>query len=326
MAFYLPLESDALDRFLVDNLAYSREHSVPVGGLRALRTGADGRFTLRIPPAPGVVLARADTTSDPAARFTAARVAEADRKDLYKPPPDAIQLGPRSKDEYFNTHRLVHPVRWENGYALVHPAAADKAVRVTIRFDPGRTVRGKVVGPDGRPLAGARAVCVQATDERGPTTFRTDDFAVYALGAGPPRTVYFLHEGKQLVGALTLRGGAAAPVVKMQPAAAVTGRVLDAAGKPLAGAEISFQMSEAGPDELVRQKLHGWRVAHATTDADGRFRLGGLFPGLEFSVYATRPGHRSVAATFGPVTLKAGEARDLGEERSAGPRQAEEGP
>jgi RNA polymerase sigma factor (sigma-70 family) len=324
-AFYLPLESDALDRFLVDNPAYSHDYSVRVSGVRA-QAGADGRFRLRIPPAPGVVLARADTAGGPADRFTAARVAEADRKYLFKPPPGARLIGPRSDNEYFNTHRLISPLRWENGYALVHPAAGAEAVRVTIRFAPGRTVRGKVVGPDGRPLAGARAVGVQATDERGPTTLRADDFAVYALVEKQPRTVYFLHERKQLVGALTLWGGEEAPVVKMGPAAAVTGRVLDAAGKPLAGVEVSFQMSDAGPDELIRQKLYRGRVAPSTTDADGRFRLGGLFPGLEFSVFATQPGHRSGLAAFDPVTLKAGEVRDLGEKRAPGRQKPDEGP
>jgi hypothetical protein len=325
MAFYLPLESDVLDRFLVDNPAYSEEYSVRPSGLRA-RAGADGRFALRVPPAPGVILARADTTSDPGARFTAARVAETDRKYLYKPPPDAIQLEPRSKDEYFNTHRLIHPVRWENGYALVRPTATDKTVSVTIRFDPGRTVRGEVVGPDGRPLAGAKAVGVQATDERGATTLPTDAFTAYALAPDRPRTVYFLHEGKQLVGKVTLRGDEEAPVVKMQPAAAVVGRVLDAAGKPVAGVEISFQLSDRGPDEMLRQKLRGWVPLRWTTDADGRFRLGGMFPGLEFMVFATQPGHRSGAADFGKVTLKAGEVRDLGERRIARPREVDEQP
>ena len=46
--------------------------------------------------------------------------------------------------------------------------------------------------------------------------------------------------------------------------------------------------------------------------ADGRFRLDGMFPGLEFMVYATQPGHRTTAADFGKVTLKAGEVRALG--------------
>jgi RNA polymerase sigma factor (sigma-70 family) len=318
-AFYLLLENDEVKRFLADNSLYGEGNSVRPTGIHA-RTDAAGHFKLRVPAVPGVILARADTLRDPSARYTSIHVADADRKYLQKRRKEegVFEYGPRDdKAESFDTHMLTWPLRWENGYALVHPKKTQETVNVVIRFHPGQTIHGRIVGLDGRPLAGVQAVGVQANGENGPTTFRTDAFTVYALDSSRPRIVYFRHAAKNLVGTLTLRGDEQEmPVVKMQPAAAVIGRVLDAVGKPLAGMEISIQFSEAEPDQLIRQELLGGRWGNLTTsDADGRFRLAGLFPGLEFQVFSGHPGHRSVAVSFEPVTLKAGEVRDLGARR-----------
>jgi hypothetical protein len=59
--------------------------------------------------------------------------------------------------------------------------------------------------------------------------------------------------------------------------------------------------------------LYGGSGHLTTTGADGRFRLEGMFPGLEFEIFAGHPGHRSLAVSFDPITLKDGEVRDLGD-------------
>ena len=321
-AFYLLRESAVLRRFLVDNPVYSQDYSVRPSGMHAF-SDTNGRFKLRAPPVPLVILARA--ARDSAARYTSIRVAEADRKYLRKPKtgegkPTSRQSESIAKEEFFDTHVLIHPLHWENGYALVDPTKTEETVKVVIRFDPGRTIHGKIVGPDGRPLPGVQAAGVQATGERGPTTFPTDSYTAYALDPSRPRTVYFRHEGQNLIGSVTFRGDEKeAPVVKMQPASAVIGRVLDAAGKPMAGMEISFQLTEWGADELIRQKLYGRLPRLATTDAEGRFRLEGMFPGLKMELYAGQPGRRVLAVSFGPVTLKPGEVCDVGDRRAESP-------
>lgn len=308
---FLLLEGNAaLGRFLADNPVYSLEREVRPSGMYA-HSDAKGRFKLHVPPVPLVILAR---TTDPAARYTSIHVINAHRKYLRDP---KVFLSKRNaKEEFFNTHMLNYPLRWQNGYALVHPKKAEEIVKVVIRFDPGGTIRGKIVGPDGKPLSGVQATGVQGTNENEPTTFRTDDFTVYALDPRRPRTVYFRHAAKKLVGSITLRGDETEmPIVKMQPAATVIGRVLDAAGKPAAGMQVSIQFTGAEPDDLIRQHhLCHWDKP-PITDADGRFRLEGMFPGLEFEVFAQHPGHRSIAINYKPVTLKPGEVRDLGERR-----------
>jgi RNA polymerase sigma factor (sigma-70 family) len=315
-ALFLLLECDEVRRFLADNRAYSQEQSVRPSGMHA-PSDAEGRFKLHVPPAPLVLLA---WTRDAAARYIPLRVTEADRKYLRKPPKrDATPSKLRNrnaKEEFFDTHELIWPLRGMNGYVLVHPKSTEETVKVVITFDPGRTIRGKIVGPDGRPLRGVEAAGVQGASEQVPTTFRTEAFTVYALDPTRPRTVYFRHAEKNLVGTIALRGDETeAPVVKMQAGAAVVGRVLDATGKPLARLGVNIQFAESEPDSLIRQhNLYHWDKP-PITDANGHFRLEGLFPGLEFSVFASHPGHRSVAINFDGVTLKAGEVRDLGERR-----------
>jgi protocatechuate 3,4-dioxygenase beta subunit len=285
-------------------------------------TDEHGRFKLRVPPGPGVLLARADTDRDPEARYTAIRVEEKDRKYLRKRDPVArssrasrmAKTRDRSlDDEAFYTGTMTWPLRWENGYAIINPAAKDEVVKVRIPFDSGRSVRGKVIGPDGKPVAGAEVIGVQATNEFRPTTLPGDTFTAYAVSPDRPREMYFLHEGKKLAGALTVRSTDAEAVVKLKPWATITGRVLTAEGKPAAKAEINFQLIDGVVDGVIRQNLYRDKARSALrTDAQGRFRLEGMFPGLEVRVFARTPGLR-VSNASRPVIPEAGQTLDVGD-------------
>src|SRR5262249_27359749 len=92
-AFYQPLAANALLKMPRDAGLYRGEVGVRIPGTYA-DPEADGRFRLRVPLGPGVVMARADTSIDPTARYAPARVADADRQYLYKPQPGAIRVGP----------------------------------------------------------------------------------------------------------------------------------------------------------------------------------------------------------------------------------------
>jgi protocatechuate 3,4-dioxygenase beta subunit len=318
-AHYLPLADNTDLKALPNARLYK-------GGLLSARpTGTwassdeDGKFKLRVLRGGGVILVRADTDRDPSARYPAIRVAEEDRKHLQKRDPDAIRTT-RTKnakgrdrsqeDEAFSTASLTWPLRWENGYAIINPAAKDLTVNLHIRLDPGRTVHGKVVGPDGKAVAGAKAIGVQATNERRPTTFRGDTFTAYALVTGRPREMVFVHSEKKLAGTITVRPEDKKPVVKLQPWAVIAGRVLNPDGTPAANAAVSFQFTDGIADELIRQKLYKDRQ-QLRTGKDGRFRLEGMFPGQEVWVSAQAPGLR-VGAGSGAVIPKPGETVEVG--------------
>jgi hypothetical protein len=118
-----------------------------------------------------------------------------------------------------------------------------------------------------------------------------------------PWDILFQHPEKGLVGVgqpPKQNGGKL--TVRMEPGAAVAGRLVDAGGKPRAGVELA-----------VRLKPKGWGGWHdyspepIKTDADGRFRFGTLLPGYEFEL---RDEYGSVAIGDG---LRAGEVKDLGD-------------
>jgi RNA polymerase sigma factor (sigma-70 family) len=326
-AEHVPLEDNEQLQSPDTGLYQCRFGLYPTSGAWAF-TDDHGRFRLRVLPGPGVVLARAGITGSPVARYTAARAAAADRKYLRgddRGPKGALAklvgmlFPPRGRGPAEEVFRTVPggPLRWWHGYAIIHPAVRDESAACTIRLDPGWTVSGKVVGPDGRPLAGAKAAGVHGPDERRPTTFRTDAFTAYAVDPRRPRPLFFVHEGRKLAGTFPVRGvEKGTPVVKLRPWAAVTGRVVRADGTPAAGADVRYGMTDPEADDLIPRVLYRSRPP-VETDHDGRFRIEGLFPGYGVRFFAYKPGHRS-GETFPPVTLAAGKVTDLGEVRFPG--------
>jgi RNA polymerase sigma factor (sigma-70 family) len=329
-AHYRPLAENAQLKSLPDTGLYLEEGLVshPATGTWAF-TEDDGRFRLRVLHGLGVILARADSHGRPASHYMTARATLADRKYLLqRPKPGVMEIGPkfRADEEFFNTAHTIQPLRWENGYAVINPGAKEESIVCTIPFDRGRTVPGKLIGPDGKPVVGAKAVGIQSAGEMRPTTFRTDTFTAYALDPARPRELYFLHEGRKLIGMRTLRGDEKdTPVVKLQPWAAVSGRVLNADGTPAVGVQIDFQLNDHQTDEAVRQNLHRGRRP-AETDTNGRFLLEGLFPGCSVEVFASKPGYNSGIAFKPPVTPRAGEVKDLGEARFPNLKKGENEP
>lgn len=290
--------------------------------------GADGRFTLRVPVGPGVILGRCDQF-DPSAVFTTARVREEDRKHLRKSEkdPDAIDSGgPKSRDseEFFETIMLITPLRWENGYALVSPDAKAKTLDVKIQFDPGATVTLAPTDADGKPLGGVTVVG-PGNYGRNPPTFANSEIAVGGIDPkGRPVQFYLLHKNRKLCAAITLKGDEKGPVaVKLQACGSVSGRVVDHAGKPVKGANVMFQMTDSVADDLLGQKLHREATVVAT-DADGQFAFSPMFADVEFDLIVSLPGFRSGAAESKRVTLKPGEAKDAGEFKLRDPKKTDD--
>ncbi len=292
---------------------YDTSHDTRPSGTHAI-AGADGRFQLRIPSVPGVILARADQT-DPTAVFTPAHVRDEDRKYL-RPKvtdPTVRMTGPRDREdeEYFNSF-TISPIRWENGYAIVSPDAKAPSVAVKIGFDPGAKVTLNVTDPDGKPLAGVTLVG-PGVYGRLPMTFAKPEITLGGIDLkGRPVQFYLFHRERLLCAELRLQGNETKPItVPMRPCATVTGRVLDHQGKPVPAARASFQMIDAVANDLLRQKLFH-ATSEFTTNAEGHFFIPGMFPDLEFNLFAGRPGFRTLESAGKKSKLKPGETKDLG--------------
>jgi RNA polymerase sigma factor (sigma-70 family) len=177
-----------------------------------------------------------------------------------------------------------------HGYWAEHGAGA------FVRLDPARTVqaadllvkrlprvRGTVVLPDGKPLA--RALVVERSSFHGPSVltdaagrfeFPLDERVEYVAVAG-------CHLTERLSGVTTMLfedlQANKELRIQLQPETTLTGRVVDADGKPRAGVVVWLR---------TETRCGTWssytNTATATTDEQGRYRFQGLNRALRYQI------------------------------------------
>jgi RNA polymerase sigma factor (sigma-70 family) len=244
----------------------------------------DGRFRLVTIPGPGVLLAQvlgARPTVNgvrlhpyPLNIYKTAEFSAEDRPRVRLSNQDlrgfAVAGGGLASLDLYNACKVVN-VKENAG-----PVRCDLAV------DPGKQLTVHLLDPQGQPLAGAIAAGVVA----GPLSaisLKNADCPVYALDPAQPRRLAFLHRKRQLGGVLTVRGDEKNPVTfALTPTGVVTGRLLDGDGRPLAGAQVGVRYTDHLGRELLKEEIRRYDLPRA--DANGRFRLEGLLPGLEFDL------------------------------------------
>ena len=186
-------------------------------------------------------------------------------------------------------------------FARIEPVKGVESVKRDVALVPGWTFSGTIRGPDGKPLTGA----VMGGESE---AMKTAEFTVRQFNPRRPRPIFFRHAEKGLLGVAqppTENGGSV--TVRMQPGAAVTGRLVKADGTPRASVELRVSY-------LPKKEPH-WNECslHETlkTDREGRFRIDALLPGLD---YYLNGDHADVRFGDG---LRLGETKDLGDIRLA---------
>ncbi len=286
---------------------------VPTNGdmTTATSTDDDGRYRIAVLPGRGLLL-----------------VVAADG-DYRKLDPDVAAMP--------DPLTLVPPI-YNTGHAFAEIDVAPNSPPLTRDFslERCRQLPGVVVGPDGKPLVGARVYGKSATIGFWPD--QPEEFADFTIAglqppeertlvrlmkvrgveslaafmtAERPRTLVVQHDGKQLAGFNDVWWETKGPIkVKLEPWAVVTGRLVDSDGRPRAG--IAFL-----PEIIGKFRLGGGHIGHwpdrITTDRDGRFRVEAIVPGLRYRLTLERASGGSTDT--GPVVtpLEPGEARDLGD-------------
>jgi hypothetical protein len=271
-----------------DNPFYRPQDSVPTPRPKA---GPDGSFSLAVPPGPGHLLVLGPTPD-----FVHVETTDGDLDEgapgYHRSYPDAL-------------------------VALdLKPGAGPHEVKPTLRR--GVTIRGRVVGPDGKPVARATLVCRSYQ----PTAYyyRQDflpvrDGAFELPGCDPdkPSTVYVIDTEHNTGATAELSAGEAArgPVtVRLAPCGSVSFRVVDPSGKPFAGhgqfhgrvylavelvvtpGQSAFLYKESGTvaDTVFVENFDSKRYYAIKADADGRLTLPFLIPGATHRVTARGPG------------------------------------
>jgi RNA polymerase sigma factor (sigma-70 family) len=254
------------------------------------------------------------TVGLPGRGLVGARAAGGDR---YRMAVGADKL--KGKDGLIRTY--PHFVFARNFHTLVevNPARGADGVAVDVVLDPGLTLTGTVLDPDGKPLAGALMSGVDSYGSWGYEPLKPAEFTVLGLEPGESRLLQVFHKEKNLAGSLVIKAEQKErPTIKLVQAATLTGRLVTPEGKPANDGEvISLQAppmaapGDAKPD-LTVGSFHENRVRPAK---DGTFRIDGLVPGLKYNMGVIKGFylHRLGGDAGGTLILKTGETKKLGD-------------
>lgn len=168
---------------------------------------------------------------------------------------------------------------------------------LTLELQCAASARGRVVDAAGTPIEGAELSLSIASEDERVTTAADGRFVFFGKGPGLVSVKHPRYQKTQQP--LSLPSSEEVTIV-LDAAASVSGRVVDADGKPVVGAKVetvpAFDVAAAQDDGLK-----------AFTDGDGHFELHGLRAG-RFALMTTARGHGQRASdTF---ALQPGEQRD----------------
>jgi RNA polymerase sigma factor (sigma-70 family) len=263
------------------------------GRARARLSREDGTFTVLGLPGRGLVTATMPRSS----KVSYLTGAGADRIK-----------GQDTTGHYPTWPYLVHP-RMHNTLVEINPRRDAQELNCNLTLDPGRTITGTVVDPDGKPVKG-----VQVTGSWGATIGRVvsgEDgrFTLRPVDTGHPQPFFFQHPTRKLGVVVLFKDAKVTDVtVKLQPCGVIKGRLLDLdeqvlAQRGLVGYLEDNQLNVAG----------GWAgLFWAKTDQDGRFQAE-VIPGISVGAYFDQAPARLGEKIFQKLTLKPGEVKDVGD-------------
>jgi RNA polymerase sigma factor (sigma-70 family) len=266
----------------------------------------DPKFKMTVPPGEGLIYANVRGEETP---YTRARLRKEDKGKGVGGPGDG------------ETSTIL--LSAYNAYKIIDVPADARDFTVDLELTRGLTRKGRVVDPDGKPVKGAR--CYGLVSTWGfIKTLPDETFEVHDLEPGFPRQLIVAHKERWLVGAVILKDedfkSEATLEVRLGPPGRVKGRLVDEDGLPLAGATLSGLTIELnGLDNLPPGHRALWPDGETfTADADGRFEVTGLKPGVRFNIGVhpkTRPGaYLDTGKVFRDIVLeRLGEVRDVGE-------------
>lgn len=188
--------------------------------------------------------------------------------------------------------------------ARVHPfSAREKPGARELRLPAAVEVPTRVVSArDGRPVAGALVWLgtdpggFRRTDGRGETRLALLLTYEGFVEAAAPGFLPDLHERKRT-------SGQRPATFSLQPDLAMTGLVVDEAGRPVAGAEITLDVKtrpQGGLSFTSMKRIFRIRGSVVRSGPDGRFRLGGLVGGIEYELRVKKAGFAPARAAATP--------------------------
>jgi RNA polymerase sigma factor (sigma-70 family) len=253
---YFPLDDAARAKASGDGAAFDAA---------AARTDATGRFRIAALPGPGAI-----GIHGPAGPYVAA-----ERRRL-------------QGDSLFWTLDGIR-TRWTrlyfNGFDALAVVGVDpeRPRAYTFTLDPGETIAGRALDPDGKPLAGCRASRLTEYNLWTMDPLATERFEVKQVTESRPRAVLLWHEDRKLGAMIRPQFGDPPPEVRLRPNGSATGRLRKADGEPAANQTLDVMFKLPGDPAwgpwFARMKVK--------TDAAGRFEIPNLPEGPDYSIRYT---------------------------------------
>jgi RNA polymerase sigma factor (sigma-70 family) len=279
---YFPLDDAAREKAAGDGAAFDDT---------AARTDAAGHFKVAVLPGPGAIGIRG-----PAGPYVAA-----ERRSL-------------QGDSLLWTLDAIR-TRWTrlffNGFdalAVVH-ADPQKPRTYAFTLDPGETITGRALDPDGKPLAGCRASRLTEYNLWTIDPLPTEKFEVKQVTEGRTRAVLLWHDERKLGAMFRPKLGDPPPEVKLKPNGSATGRLLNTDGEPAADQTLEVMFKLPG-DAAWGPWFPQMKVK---TDAAGRFEIPNLPEGPDYSVRYTNLRSANSGRFARDFRVKSGKVTDLGD-------------
>ena len=206
------------------------------------------------------------------------------------------------------------------------PAPAASSVNVDFLLDAGLEVSGVLRDPDNRPLTGVLVEGLRNDSMDGPEwpPLSTSEFKVTGLAPDRPRLVCFVHLEKRLAGSLIVRSQEPSnKTVMLKPWGAVSGRLLDAQGKPIKNVALQFtepanirsdQSASLDRGRYIEPPTPGRAGRLPSTNAEGGFNLERMIPGLKYNLEVVPKGGQQLEGSiFVDLVFQPGEVKDLGD-------------
>ncbi len=276
-----------------------------------VKTDAEGRYKLTAVPGPGILHVRILSLAA-AQEYLPAKIAPEDDTDEIV---QKVRQQPVFKTTGPSSGLSIDPL-WLHAYRVLRIPADVKAIPMDVTVSRGVSRIVKIVGPDGNSVSGAWVLNDKIWGASGNGLMLVGaEFTARALDPDNPRRIYAQQDGKKLAGFVSLDGKETGPaVLRLQPTATVTGRVVDREGKPLR----DYCVRPLYDDPEIGWWLQLREATTVVTNAEGKFTLPRIPAGLTVRFEArlkVSPFQPGPIPTHGTPkqTLKAGETLDLGE-------------
>jgi beta-lactamase regulating signal transducer with metallopeptidase domain len=290
-------------------VASPRKRMLALGSGNAVTTGADGSFRIAVPPGKGRLFAKSDTPGY--------MLVEIGDNEIYRNEPGG--------GRHF-AHAAV-PID-------LKPKA--EPPEVAIRLRPGVTVKGTLIGPDGKPAAGVRMLTrlsistLMTPYDPNPVDLHGTNFELMGCDPDKAYPVIFFDEKNRLGAMVHVSGKQAGKplTVRLERCGSAAARFMGGDGKPRAGYQPSVDLVlMPGPHRHDFQAFQKQKVLAAdavllatahrryyqwnkdTADTQGRYRFPMLVPGVTYRIWQYGNG----VEVLRDFKVTAGETVELGD-------------